>query len=161
MLDQETAEKRPHRPGDRREARPCADSPASVLMMKRRADNRKTARHEQRCADSLQSSRKNQLIDIRCKAAPHRCGGEKHDSGSEYPPSAINVAERSSNQYQRGEEESITLHNPLRVNHGGIQVSLQRRQREIDYTAVDKCQTRSENCRRQNPWSGGRRARSG
>src|ERR1051325_6327051 len=46
VLDQKTAEDRPHRGRDRCKPRPCADCRASVLMTKRCTDDCETAGHE-------------------------------------------------------------------------------------------------------------------
>src|ERR1051325_3438877 len=59
VFDQPSTEHWPDAGGDRAESRPCSDRAAAFLFGERAADDRETARNEQRGAKSLKRARRN------------------------------------------------------------------------------------------------------
>src|ERR1051326_3845487 len=138
MLDQEAAKNGSNGGRDRREAGPCADSPAAITLSKRCADNGETSRNQQRGANSLHRAHDNQLTDTGRQTAASRGCSEKNNAGSVYAFATIDGAKRSSDQNQSSKQESVSFDNPLGVDGCRVEFALKSGQREIDHIPVDK-----------------------
>ena len=158
VVDQIAAQQRSDGRGDAARARPGADGRATPLFRKTRADQRQTAWHQQRTADALHRACRDQLPHVAGQRAAERGQREQRHAQGEHaaPPEA--VAQRAADQQQRREEEGIGLDHPLRLESGGAQVGLDRRQRDVDHRAVDKGHARTEDRRQQHAALGSRRA---
>src|SRR2546422_4539082 len=78
------------------------------------------------------------LIDVQCKTTAG--GGCRENGYTEhvYSFAAIDVAERSPDQQQSSQQESVGFDHPLYVEHCCIEIRLKSGQRDINYRAVDK-----------------------
>ena len=145
MINQETAEHRPERRRHRAVTRPRADGLAALVAGERRADDGEAARHQQRPAGALHSTRDDQLLDARCQAAPQRRRREQHHADGEHAPAPEVISRGTAGQEQRPEKKRKRLHDPLRVGHGCAESCLQSRQRDVDHGAVDEDHAGREN----------------
>ena len=124
---------------------------AAPLLIKRCADDRQAAGNEQRAADPLHRTCDDELSNSRRQAAPER--SERKDKNAQRIDTATPnmVAQGSPNQDEGGEKEGVHLHYPLHIRRGGVQVSLEHGQGDIDDGAVNEGHARSKNCRYQYP----------
>src|SRR5438067_2243537 len=105
MFDQPAPDYWPDSGGDGTQARPRPDGASTFLLRKRTADDRETARHQQRRANSLGRAGSNELTDVGRESAPCRCQREQGDANQENAASSIVISERSADKQQRGEQE--------------------------------------------------------
>src|SRR5271154_3761623 len=97
MLNQPTAKDRSNGGGDRGKARPRANRPTAAFLVKRGADNRETAGHQKRCANPLNASRDNELINTQGDAAGRRSYSENRYADDEDQAAAKQISKRTSN----------------------------------------------------------------
>src|SRR5882762_2642005 len=116
MLDQPSAKHRPDSCCDRAKTRPGSNRATAFVLRERAADNGETARDEKRRAQSLKCAGGNQLMDVRGKSASRRCQGKNgHADQKNISPSVV-VAERTTDEKERGEQEGISFDYPLHVH---------------------------------------------
>ena len=151
MFDEPAAEHRTDSGRDRGEARPRADRFTAFLFIEGRADQRQAAGHKQRASDSLKRACGDQLFDIRRQAT--RCGsnGEDDDTDIENLSATVSITERATYQQQRGKKKRVGLDDPLNTDRRGVQIGLQKRQRDVDDGTVDKRHAGGKNCGSENP----------
>src|SRR5688572_22341214 len=141
MLDQPSAENRTKSRGNGCKTGPCADGFSSIAVAERRADDGETSRDQQCGADSLYGSRKDQLIHAQCETASGRSDSKKDDAHYIDSFPAVEIAERSAHKQQSRQEKRIRLDNPLHVDDRGMELSLKRRQSNIDDGAINERKT--------------------
>jgi NAD dependent epimerase/dehydratase family len=140
--------------GDRCKSRPGPNRLTTPLLIKRCADDRQAAGNEERAADPLHRTCDDELRNSWRQAAPDR--REREDENAQRIDTATPnmVAQGSPNQDKGREKEGVHLHYPLHIRRGGVQVSLEYRQGDIDDGAVNEGHARSKNRRNQYPDSG-------
>src|SRR5579862_2238861 len=112
MLDEPSTEYRTNRGRDRGEAGPRPDRPPTLFLGKISADESQAAGYQQRPSNALETPRDNKLPDVRRQSAPGRGYREQHDTGREDLAAAVEVPERSANEEQRSQKESVRFHDP-------------------------------------------------
>src|SRR5436190_11824631 len=159
MLDQPAADHWPDSGGDRAEPRPSSDGASALVFWKGTADDRETARNQQRRAKSLHCARGNQLTYVRSETAPSRCESEKRDPNQKNSAASKMISEGTADKEERREQERVSFDYPLHVHDRGVQVRLQRGQRHVHNCAVDERHAGSERGGRKHPASGTFRTR--
>ncbi len=115
-LHQPAAEERPDRTRDPAEPGPCPDCGRAVRTVERRRDDREAARREQRPADALCRPRGDEQLDVRGEPAGERGQREPDHADDEDPPTSEMVAQRATEQDERGERERVGVDGPLQVD---------------------------------------------
>lgn len=151
MLHQPPAENGSNCGGDRGKARPCADRLAATFIVERRTDNRETSWYQQRSSQALNASGHEQLINVGSRTASCGCGGKDPHAHHEDHAAAKQIAQRAADQYQRAQEQTVRLNDPLHIHHGCLKARLDRRQGNIDDRAVDKGHAGAKDGRREYP----------
>jgi len=85
----------------------------------------------------LKRSRDNQRVHRRSSGARDREQSESPDAQREHAPSAVDVAERATDQNQRAEGQQVRVRDPLLSLEAPAEVVLYRGQRDIDDRSVD------------------------
>src|SRR5437870_13479067 len=145
MLDQPSAEHGPDSCSDRAKTRPGSNRATAFVLRKRAADNGETARDKKRRAQSLKCAGGNQLMNVRDKSASRRRQGEDGHTDQKNVSASVAVAERTTDEEERGEQEGISFDHPLHVHRGGVEICLQCRQRNVYDGTVDERHARSQN----------------
>src|SRR4051794_34353765 len=101
MLNHPATKHRPNRGSDCGKARPGTDCAAATLLVKSRTDNRQTARHQECSPDTLNAPCDNELTNVQSGTAKCRSHGEDRDTDYKHQTAPKQVAERTSDQYQR------------------------------------------------------------
>src|ERR1700749_1659214 len=83
---------------DRGEAGPRPARAAAFLLGKTGADQSQAARDQQSPADSLKTSRDNQLLDVGRKSAPSRGGREERYPDEKNSAPAVQVTQRAADE---------------------------------------------------------------
>ena len=128
-------------------ARPRPSSGYEALMMARLPGNQECRSYP------LKSARDDEGSDGGGEAAPGRSNGKQQYAEEEDFTTAIEIAERATQQQQRGKQKSVGLDHPLNVRHRCMKSSLQSGQCYVDDGPVDKRHAGSENRRNQDPRS--------
>ena len=102
------------------------------------ADNRQAAWDQQGSPDALNGSRQDQGQHRGREATPDGGQGEDRDAHGKDAPSSKVIAQGSSHQNERGQEKRIGFHNPLDIAGGGVEISLDDWQGDIDDGAINK-----------------------
>src|SRR5438093_12434972 len=144
MLEQPAADNWPDDGGDRAQPLPSSDSASALVFWKGTADDRETARNQQRRAKSLHCARGNQLTYVRSETAPSRCESEKRDANHENSAASKMISEGTADKEERREQQRVSFDYPLHVHDRGVQVRLQRGQRHVHNCDVYECHPRSE-----------------
>src|SRR5260370_24991712 len=139
MRDQPSAEHWHDSCSDRAKTRPGSNSATAFVLRKRTADNGETARDEKRRAQSLKCAGGNQLMDVRGKSASRRRQGEDGHTDQKNVSASVVVAERTTDEKERGEQEGISFDDPLHVHRSAFDICLQLRQRNVcDATVAER-----------------------
>ncbi len=85
------------------------------------------------------------------EAAPCGTDSEKRHARHKYPPPSEKIAQRPAYEDEGGEEQRVALHHPLHIDYAGVEIRLQRGQRDVHHGAIDEGEGRSENYRDQDP----------
>src|SRR6266568_1804039 len=136
---------------DRAETGPRADRPAAFAIVERRADDRQTAWHEEGGADTLQRAGGNQHRGRRREPAEYRRHRKEAHPEQEYSLAAELIAHRSAHENQRAQEQGVRLDDPLHIGDRGVQIGLERRQRDVDDRRIDERHARRKNRRSEDP----------
>jgi len=84
-------------------------------------------------------------MDVRGKSASRRRQGEDGHTDQKNVSASVVVAERTTDEEERGEQEGISFDDPLHVYSGRLEICLQRRQRNVYDRTVDERHARCEN----------------
>src|SRR5277367_2821929 len=90
--------------GDCRETRPRTNRPTTAFFIERCTDDRQAARHKECSPYTLNTSRDDQLMNVRGKATTDGGHSERRYTQHEYQAAAEQVAQRATNQNQRSQE---------------------------------------------------------
>jgi hypothetical protein len=85
------------------------------------------------------------------KRAPHASQREDRDTQDEDAPVAKAVAQGAAHQDQRGQQQRVSLDYPLGFREGGSEIDLDRRQRHVGHSSIDKSHARTYDGRGENP----------
>jgi len=132
-----------------RPRRPAADRRRALVLLEGVHDQRQRARHEQRPGDALQRARADQRSRVGCRGAQKRRDAEPRDPCREDPPPPEEVAERSADQQERAEREQVGVDDPLLRREAAVEVSADRRQRDVHERAVEEHGRGAEDAREQ------------
>ena len=135
----------PPRPG------PRADGTRPIARPEARLDHRQAPGSQQRAAHALDQPSGDQEAGAGRHGAEQRGHGEEHHADDEYPASPVPVAERAPEQDHRGERQQVAVEDPLQRRRGGMEVTADVRQRDVDHRAVQERHAGAEHGDRQNP----------
>lgn len=151
---QPPSQDRPDSSRDRAEAGPRSDRPAAFVFGEGIADDGETPWNQQRRTDSLERPGRNQGSDPAREPARGGRRRENHHADHEYSAPPVTISQRTAHQEKRGEQERIRFNDPLHADDSGLQILLERGQRDIHDGAVDERQARTQNRRREDPLAG-------
>ena len=97
---------------------------------------------------------RNQATDTASEPARGGRRRENYHADNEYSAPAITVSQRTAHEEKRGEQERIRFNDPLHADDSGLQIFLERGQRDVHDGAVDEGEARTQNRRRENPLAG-------
>lgn len=126
------------------ESGPCADRPAAIGVVKGGADNRETPRHQERGADALRRTCRDERARGACEAARHRRDGKQDRASEKRPLSAELVAHGAADENQPTQEQRVRFDHPLDVGDGRMQVRLKSGQSHVDHRRVDERHARAD-----------------
>jgi hypothetical protein len=95
----------------------------------------------------LEAAGNDKLPDIGRQSAPGRSYSEEHHAGCEDLAAAVQVAQRPADEEERREEKCVGFYNPLNFRYIRTQRRLQRWERNVYYSAVNKRHARTEDGR--------------
>ena len=159
MLNEPTAKNRPKSGCNCGKAGPGADGSTAFLLVKGCTDKGQASWHQKRSAQSLNRSGDYQLMNVWRHATPCRGNCKDCNADQEGAAASEQIANRTADQDERAEKQTIRLNYPLHVNHGRAEAGLESRQCDIHDRAVDEGHAGCENCRSQDPRSRRRLAR--
>src|SRR5260370_28008410 len=113
MLHGPSTEHGTDRRGNRGEGGPGTDRSAPFFRGEGDADQGEASGHEKSSADALKRACEDKLVNARRKTAPRRSSGEESHSNGKHLAPAIEVAERSAGEKQRGKHERVGFDDPL------------------------------------------------
>jgi hypothetical protein len=140
VFDQPAAGHRSDCGGDGAESRPRANRPTTFGVVERGADDREAPGNEKGRANTLNSAAGNEHRWRGCEATADGGDGEQHHTQQEHALASELIAERSSHEDQCAQEERVGLDHPLHVRDRRPEVSLERRQRDVDHGGIDEGQ---------------------
>src|ERR1035441_2198453 len=115
-------------------------SAAPMPMLARAASSTPTApaqtTHPARAADALAGRGGDQQADGAGEGRPCRADGESGQASQERPFTPDPVGQASGHQHQPGEDHDVRVDYPLQLAGTGVQVTHQRRQRDIENRVV-------------------------
>jgi hypothetical protein len=88
-------------------------------------------------AGALQDARADEHLRRGREAAQERRNGEDGDSDHEDQPAAVGVGDLAPDQHQRRERQGVARHDPLELGEIGVEVALDRRQRDVHDGVVE------------------------
>ena len=130
---------------------PRADGPRPISRPEARLDHRQASGSQQRAAHPLDQPSGDQEAGAGRHGAEERGHGEEHHADDEYPASPVPVPERAPEQDHRGERQQVAVEDPLQRRRGGMEVTADVRQRDVDHRAVQERHPGAEHGDRQNP----------
>ncbi len=160
---QQAADDRAERDPDAAGARPEADRalPDSGLVEHIRDDGQRR-RHDQRGADAHAGPGGDQHAYRTGERGPGRPGRERSQPGQERPFPADPVGQAARHQQQPGEHDHVRIDDPLQRAGGGVQVSDERGEGDVQDGVVQRDhQQRDAQHGERDPAPGGRVARAG
>ena len=145
LADQEPGERRPHHGGDAGPRGPRADGPPAPLAVEGRRDDRQRARDEQRAAQPLDGSGRDERLVAGRQGAERRGGAEAAETGEEHPPATELVGQRAAHEEQRDHRQQVRLHHPLLAGEARVQPARDRGQGDVHDRRVEEDDSRAEN----------------
>jgi hypothetical protein len=142
-LDQEAASRLPGERGDADHRAVDAQGAAALLVREGHLDDREHLRAHQRRAEPLDESRDDEQPRPRCKAAERRGEREARHAEHEEPLTPVDVAEPPTGDQRHRVGERIPGDDELHLRETGVQVSLHRRDGDVDDELVED---RHERC---------------
>jgi hypothetical protein len=144
----------------RRRPRPDRGAPLGGVRIGRR-DERQAPGDQQRRAEPLDRSRRDEERGPRSE--PARQGGQREQdhAGDEDPPAPEAVAERAAHQHEGRQQQQVGLDDPLRHPHVDGQLALHDGERDVDQRAVQERHARPEHRHEERPARRGASHRAG
>ncbi len=128
---------RPQRQADPDRSAPHADRLRALARVGEDvADDRHGDRIEHRSAHCLQHAKGDQQTEVRCDAAQQRSEREENQAQREHTLAAQTVAHRARQHQQARQHERIGVDRPLQARHRRVQLTPDRRQRDVDDRVV-------------------------
>ena len=132
-VDQGAAEDRAQRQRQAGHRAEHADGPGPLGRVgERGGDDRHRHRVEHRAPDGLQRTRRDQPADARRQAAQQRAEAEGGQADLEDAPAADPVGGGPGQHQEAGQHQGVRVNRPLQAGHRGVQVTPDRRQRDVD-----------------------------
>ena len=150
-LDQRSADERPEREPDRRDADPDPDRRRPFPGMERRRDDRERGGQDERRSEALQRAGRDQQAAAHGEGAGERADGEDDEAEHEDPAAPEDVRELAGRKQQHGERERIGVDGPLELGEPDPELCLDRRQRDVHDRQVDVDHEQREREHRQRP----------
>jgi hypothetical protein len=147
---QPAADERPDHECNARPRRPGSDRCPALLAAERRSDHREARGREDRARDPLQPAGDDQRVAVGRRRAQDGREAEAEDAEQEEAPCPEQVAERPSDEQQRAERQQVRVDEPLLEREPSPEISLDRRQRDIDDGRVDEDDDGPEDARDEN-----------
>src|SRR6266478_4210158 len=104
-----------------------------------------------RCSDSLHRTRADQEAGVRREAAGERREREDREADDEDAAAAEEIAELAARDQQGREDERVRGDDPLELRDRDVEVSLDRRQRDVHHRVVEHDHEEAERNRDQRP----------
>ncbi len=123
-----SADDRPNRQGQPGHRAPHPDGPRTGFgLLERVGDDRERHRVEHGCADSLESTERDQVADARSQAAEQRTEGENRHPHLENTPPPETVRHGTRQDQKAGDHERVGIDHPLQADEGGMEIVLEWR----------------------------------
>ena len=131
--DQDAADDRAGGRRDAEDARPDADGVGPLRrVVEGVTDDRQRDGGQHRPADALQHAQADEGPGVRRERAQQRSETEPSEADEEDPLPAEPVGGGPGEQQQRGHDEQVGVGDPLQAGQAGVQVALQRGQRDVE-----------------------------
>ena len=150
VLNEVSAERRTQREGETRDAGPDSDRLRALVGRERHRQDRQRSRHEQRTADALEASERDQVTRRAREAAHQRKEGEDSQAGKERALATVAVAEDAAGQHQARECEDVAVDDPLQAADAGMKVLRQPGESDVDDGVVEHRHEKGEAAGKQN-----------
>ena len=137
-LDDGAADERADRDAEAADPAPDPERRAAPLGRERLGDQGQGERGDDRRAESLQGSRRDQRVDRGRQRRQGRGAGEDPDADPEHPLAAEPVAERGAGDQQHRERQRVGVDRPLERLDRAAEVRSDRRQRDADDEVVER-----------------------
>ena len=136
-LDQVAADERSDGGRDAAQPRPGADGLSAVFGTEGGLDDRQALGYEQRGADSLEGTSRDQHAGAGRDPTEQRGGGEPQHADDEAAPAPVVIADRAADQDEGRQGQSVGRHGPLERLQPAVEGAADRRQGDVHDGAVD------------------------
>jgi hypothetical protein len=150
VLEQPAADDRPHRDSDSGARAPEADRASALAALGEDVGQQgQGCREDQRRAKPHHGTSGDELPGSAAQSAGEARRSEHHQAGKEHALPAHAVAEVSRREHERREHEVVSVDDPFELDCRRVEVSHERRQRDVDDRRVEADRERREQKRRQ------------
>ena len=136
-LDERSADERPERKSDRRDAHPDPDRRRPLSRMERGRDDRKRGGQDKRRSESLCGACSDQHAPAAGEGAGERADREYDETEHEDLAAADKVGELAGREQQHCERQRVGVDGPLELGEPDPELALDRRQRNVHDRQVD------------------------